>query len=74
MFILAASFARGKGLLAIVYLAAIALSVLAVDTVLLLRPVSVKSMPVRHPRAELLAVFLSFVIASAWLFSRFEGQ
>jgi hypothetical protein len=47
--------------------------VLAIDTVLLLRPVPLKPAPVRHPWAEVLVALLSFLVALAWLLSRFEG-
>jgi membrane protease YdiL (CAAX protease family) len=71
MFILATGVARGRELQAIAYLLAIALSVLAIDAVLLRRPVAVKPLPIRHARAELFIAFLSFLVALAWLCSRF---
>jgi membrane protease YdiL (CAAX protease family) len=71
--ILAGAFARGRGLQAVAYFTALALSVLMIDTGLLLWPVPVKLTRVRHPRAELLVASLSFLVALAWLFSRFVG-
>jgi membrane protease YdiL (CAAX protease family) len=71
MTILVTAIAGGRGTQAAIYFSALALSVLAIDTVLVWRPISVKATPVRHPGAELLVASLSFAVAIGWLFSRF---
>jgi membrane protease YdiL (CAAX protease family) len=74
IFILAAAIANGRTLQAIAYLAAIALSVAAIDVILLKRPIPAKPTPVRHPQAELLIAFILFVVAFAWLWSHFVSN
>lgn len=74
IFVLATALQKGRELQAVAYLAAVVLSVLVIDSVLLWRPISEKPVPVRHPRIEFGIASFLFLVALGWLLNRFEGS
>ncbi len=69
--LLAASIRRGNMKQVLAYLAAVVISVVAIDAVSRVRQASPKPFPVRNPRLESLALIVFGLIALAWLTSRF---
>lgn len=68
---LAAAIQRGNIKQSLAYLAAVAISVVAIDAMSHLRQLSPKPLPVRDPRLESMVLIVFGLIALAWLTSRF---
>jgi hypothetical protein len=69
--LLAASIRHGNNTQSLVYLAAVAISVVAIDAMAFARQASSTPVPVRDPRLESLVLIGFGLIALAWLTSRF---
>jgi len=68
--LLVAAVWHGKAVQALAYLAAVAVSVLAIDAISLRQPKR-RAIPVRNPRFESMAIIGFGLIAGGWLFCRF---